>query len=122
MPRRCTPLRQLSLEKLIRGRALRLLLRLVGFEPRDLLVEQRDALVEFLDRQQRQVLPDLVRDLLLRPVVLIDRWHGRASALTACQVNRPTASLLPVHPPATSQQKDIMAENQFRFDDGAAYE
>src|SRR5436189_4406134 len=46
-----------SLEELIGGRTLRLLLRLVGFEPRDFLIEQRDALVELLDRQQGQILP-----------------------------------------------------------------
>ena len=31
---------------------------------------------QFLDREQAQVLPDLVRDLLLRSVVVIDCRHG----------------------------------------------
>ena len=31
---------------------------------------------ELADRQQRQVLSDLVGDLLLRPVVFVDCWHG----------------------------------------------
>src|SRR5207342_2344082 len=64
------------LEELVRGRTLRLLLCLVGLEPCDLLAQQCDALVELLDREQGQILPDLVRDFLLRPVVFVDHWHG----------------------------------------------
>src|SRR6201995_756257 len=37
-------------------------------------IEQRDTLVELLERKQRKVLPDLVGDLLARPVVVFD-WH-----------------------------------------------
>src|SRR3954463_3791663 len=67
--------RKLSLEELVGRRTLRLLLDLVGLEPGDFLVQQHDALVELLNREQRQILPDLVRDLFLRPVVVIRRGH-----------------------------------------------
>src|SRR3954469_21703194 len=40
-------------------------------QPLDLGGQQRDALGEFLDRQQIQVLPDLMGDLLSRLVVIL---------------------------------------------------
>src|SRR5260370_37507585 len=55
-------------------------------QPLDFRSHQRDALGEFLDRQQRQVLPDLVGDFLPGFVVILDghaffpvlkdRWNG----------------------------------------------
>src|SRR5713226_5931593 len=42
-------------------------------QPLDFRRHQRDALGQFLDRQQRQVLPDLVGDFLPRFVVVLDR-------------------------------------------------
>src|SRR6266478_383225 len=41
-------------------------------QPLDLGGHQRDPLSEFLDRQQREVLPDLVGDFLSRLVVILD--------------------------------------------------
>src|SRR5882757_9621319 len=41
-------------------------------QPLDFRVHQRDALGEFLDRQQRQVLPDLMGDLFPRLVVVLN--------------------------------------------------
>src|SRR6185437_17090225 len=52
------------------------LLRRRFLQPRDLGSEKRDAFVELLDRKQREVLPDLVRNLLLRPVILVHRHLG----------------------------------------------
>lgn len=53
----------LFLEKLIGGRALGALLRDIGFDPADLVMQQLHPGGKFLDRQQTEVLPDLVRDL-----------------------------------------------------------
>ena len=64
--------RRLRLEKTVRrilGRALpghRLL------QPFDLGIHQRDAFGQFLDRQQRQILSDLVGDFLPGLVVILD--------------------------------------------------
>src|SRR5262249_20432651 len=58
-------------------------LHLVGFEPRDLVAQQRDPLIEFLDRQQRQVLPDLVDELLLRAVFVVECRHREKSSAQA---------------------------------------
>src|SRR5882757_3883189 len=52
----------------ILGRAL---LRHCLLQPLDLRIQQRDALGEFLDRQQIQILPDLVGDLLPWLVVIL---------------------------------------------------
>src|SRR5690242_11690186 len=65
------------LEKQIRSRFRRLLAVDVGLQPRDLFLEKSDPFVELADRQQRQLLADLVRDLFPGPVVIIERWHGR---------------------------------------------
>src|ERR1700761_5515691 len=55
------------------SRVLRCALFLCGFfQPRDLRGEKCHAFAQLLDREQRQVLSDLVRDLLLRPVVFFD--------------------------------------------------
>src|SRR6266581_9482974 len=43
-----------------------------GLQPLDFRRHQRDALGQFLDRQQRQVLPDLMGDFLPRLVVVLD--------------------------------------------------
>src|ERR1043166_10052160 len=49
----------------------------VAFEPRDLVFEQRDPFIEFADREQRQVLADLVDDFFLRTVVIVCRKDYR---------------------------------------------
>src|SRR3954451_17813860 len=118
---RKTQSRKLSLEELVGGRALRLLRDLVGLEPGDFLLQQRDALVELLNREQCQILPDLVRDLFLRPVVVIHRGHRGASALQLARLTRPTGMVVPTHLASAPDEKTMAAE-QFRFDDGAAYE
>jgi hypothetical protein len=64
---------------LIGGGAGRALFRHIGLEPRDLLIEERDAGGKLLDREQGQVLADLVSDLLLRPIILVHRRHHRTS-------------------------------------------
>src|SRR3954451_9771317 len=117
---RKTQSRKLSLEELVGGRTLRLLLHLVRLEPGDFLVQQRDALVELLNREQGQVLHDLVHEIFLRPVVVIRRGHRGPSALQLARLTRPTGMVVPTHlaPP----DEKTMAAEQFRFDDGAAYE
>jgi hypothetical protein len=64
------------LEKKIGCRFRRTLAHHIGFEAGDLLLEKRHALSEFADRQQSQVLANLVGDLFLRPVFIVDGWHG----------------------------------------------
>src|SRR5215470_10247913 len=65
------------LEKRVGGSA-RCLFRCHGcLEPGDFVLEQSDALTQFLDRKQGEVLADLVRELSLRPLVVVDRGHGR---------------------------------------------
>src|SRR5258705_12682130 len=59
------------LEELIGDVARRLFAGDRAFKPRDLLLEQCDALLQLLDRQKRELLPDLVRDLLLRTIVFV---------------------------------------------------
>src|SRR5882724_11737684 len=58
-------------------------------QPLDFRSHQRDALGKFLDRQQRQVLPDLVGDFLSWLVVVLDR-HAFSSVLNVngCQPKR----------------------------------
>src|SRR5215475_2491325 len=64
----------LALEEIV-GRVLgRTLLGGGLLQARDLAGQKRDAFVQLLDREQRQVLADLVGDLLARPVVVFD-WH-----------------------------------------------
>src|SRR5215469_15619836 len=45
-------------------------------QPRDLAGEKRDAFGQFFDREQREVLTDLVRDLLARAIVFFRRHIG----------------------------------------------
>src|SRR5439155_7345581 len=60
-------------------------------QPLDFRSHQRDALGKFLDRQQRQVLPDLMGDFLSRSVVVLNR-HAFSSVLEppggGCQPKR----------------------------------
>src|SRR5579872_5692948 len=63
------------LEEQIGGGLRGLLAFDVGFEPRDLVLEHRNPRVELADREQRQVLTDLVGDFLLWPVVVVGRSH-----------------------------------------------
>jgi hypothetical protein len=64
------------LEKSIRGRFDRAFSRHVGFEPRDLLFKKRNALGELGGGQEREILTDLMSDLLFRPVIFIDSGHA----------------------------------------------
>src|SRR5271165_4263843 len=64
-----------AFEELICGAARRLFLCARRFEPFDFACEQRDALVELFDRQQREVLPDLMDKFLFRPVLVFLRRH-----------------------------------------------
>src|SRR5689334_16225406 len=66
-----------SLEKLIGCGARRALLRHVGFESLDLITEELHSRSEFFDREQGQILPDLVRDFFLRFVIFVGRRHLR---------------------------------------------
>src|SRR5258708_32380191 len=65
--------KSLRLEKTVRRLLGGPLLGHGGLQPFDLRRHQRDAFGEFLDRQQRQVLPDLVADFLPRFVVVLAR-------------------------------------------------
>src|SRR3954462_14393999 len=58
-------------KKTIRRILRRTLLRHRFVEPLDLTIEQRDAFGELLHREQIEVLPDLVGDLLARLVVVV---------------------------------------------------
>jgi len=66
-------------EKLIGDCALGALLRHVGFNPADLVVQELHPMTQFFDREQAEVLPDLMHDLFLRPIVVIDRRHRSVS-------------------------------------------
>src|SRR5476649_2720820 len=74
--RRQAPVTGSLFEKLIGGGTLGTLLRHVGLQPADLVPHKLHALAKLLDRLQAQVLPDLVRDLFLWPVVVVDSCHG----------------------------------------------
>jgi hypothetical protein len=50
------------------------------FQSGDFFLEQANPFAELSDRQQRQILPDLVRDLLLWQFVGIDSGHLRSFA------------------------------------------
>src|ERR1700737_1267649 len=73
-------IRRSRLEKAVSGVPGGALLAHGQLQPLDFRRHQRDALGQFLDRQQRQVLPDLVGDFLSRLVVVLDR-HALSSAL-----------------------------------------
>src|SRR4051812_1971633 len=79
----------LPLEELVRGRALRLLFHLVGLEPRDLVLEERDAVVQFLNREQSQVLPDLVHELFLRAFLVVECRHGGENTPSPGRLSHP---------------------------------
>jgi hypothetical protein len=68
-----------ALEKLVGRRAFGAFLAHFGLEPVDLVVQKLHSLGEFLDRQRAQILPNLVREFLFRPVVVIDCRHDFSS-------------------------------------------
>src|SRR5262249_37230099 len=68
------PRRTSAFEELVGGAARRLLLRARRFEPFDFAREQCDALAELFDRQQREILADLVDEFLFRPVLVLVRY------------------------------------------------
>src|ERR1700730_11893541 len=47
----------------------------VCVQPSDLLFQQRNALLQLLDREEREILTDLVRDLFLRAIVFVHCRH-----------------------------------------------
>jgi len=64
-----------SLEKLIGCSARCVLLRHVGFDTLDLVTEELHSRSKLFEREQSQILPDLVRDFFLRFIVIVDRGH-----------------------------------------------
>src|SRR5262245_20429513 len=66
----------LRLEKAVRRILRRALLGGGGFEPLDLGLQERYALGQFFDREQRQILANLVADLPSRAVVVLDRHRA----------------------------------------------
>src|ERR1043166_1846574 len=68
----------------------------VCLEPRDLVFEQRDPFVEFADREQRQVLADLVDDFFLRAVFIVSRrHHGSPASAAKIAAAAPVVTLWP---------------------------
>src|SRR5262249_61203068 len=65
----------LLLEELVGHAARALLAGDRCLEPSDLLGEKGDAFLKLLDREQCEILPDLVHDLFLRAVVVIHYRH-----------------------------------------------
>jgi hypothetical protein len=65
-----------TLEKLIGSRARSALLRNVGLNSSNLVMQQLYARTEFFDRQQSEILSNFVDYFFLRLIVLIDHWHG----------------------------------------------
>jgi hypothetical protein len=64
-----------SLEKLISGGTRRALLLHICLEPVDFVVQQLHAQTQLFYGEQREILPNIVHDFLLRFVVLVDRRH-----------------------------------------------
>jgi hypothetical protein len=60
-------------------------------QPRDFLLEKRDALLKLLDREQREILADLVHDLFLRAVVFIHCRHRSPPHESAGKILRAAA-------------------------------
>src|SRR3569833_1121311 len=56
-----------------------------GFQPVDLTPQQPDACGQFLNRQQRQVLSDLMRCRLPRPILIIHRHRDDLLSSKGCQ-------------------------------------
>src|ERR1700686_454422 len=52
-------------------------------EASDLLFHQRDPLLQLLDREQREILADLVRDLFLRAIVFVYCRHRSPPSTSA---------------------------------------
>jgi hypothetical protein len=66
------------LEELVRRPAGSLLFGDVGPQALDLVLQELDAFRKLADREQCEILADLVRDLLFWAVVLVDCWHDKA--------------------------------------------
>jgi hypothetical protein len=64
-----------SLEKLVGGGTRRALLLHICLEPVDFIAQQLHAQTKLFYGEQCEILPDIVRDFLLRFVVLVDRRH-----------------------------------------------
>jgi hypothetical protein len=64
-----------SLEKLISRCTRRTLLLHICLEPVDFVVQQLHAQTKLFYGEQREILPNIVHDFLLRFVVLVDRRH-----------------------------------------------
>jgi hypothetical protein len=67
-----------SLEKLISGCTRRTLLLHIYLEPVDFVVQQLHAQTKLFYGEQREILPNIVHDFLLRFVVLVDRRHFKS--------------------------------------------
>src|SRR5215471_17827236 len=98
----------LFLEELIGDIARRLLARDRSFKPGDLFLHQGDAFLQLLDRQERELLPDLVHDLLLRAVVVIVLGHTPSTrqANCACSTRRRSRNPSRSSRGSTSSQKN----------------
>src|ERR1051326_2206502 len=84
------PKRPSAFEELVGGGPRRTLGCDRSLEPGDLRLERGDALRELLDREQREVLPDLVDRLFLRELVVDDHADlAGDGAPRGCHLPRP---------------------------------
>src|SRR5216684_6053029 len=83
------------LEKAVGGGFRGALLGHGHLQPLDFRRHQRDALGQFLDRQQRQILPDLMGDFLPRLVVVLDGHAFLLSPNRAVSTAQPDLAFLP---------------------------
>jgi hypothetical protein len=74
------------LEELVGDVARTLFAGNVRLQSRDLLLENRDALLKLLDGQKREILADLVHDLFLRAVLFVHCRHRSPPRESAAKI------------------------------------